>query len=77
MLAPLLVQQNYIPALLASHDKESNKVERMSYAADAISDADLVDAVRGRFIFINLFNYIYTVFILYFKYTFRQRERLL
>ena len=34
-----------MPALLASHDKAQDKLERATWAAEAISDADLVDAV--------------------------------
>jgi len=45
MLVPLLVQQNYLPALIQSHDKATDKVDRMAYASEALSDLDLVDAV--------------------------------
>jgi len=46
-LVPLLVQQNYIDSIQSSYDR-GDKTSRMSLAAEALSDCDLVDAMLRR-----------------------------
>lgn len=46
-LVPLMVQQNYLPALQSSREK-GDKIDRMRAASEALSDNDLVDAMLHR-----------------------------